>query len=204
MDIFTGRITEVKPLYTQFEPGSALLVHVAGEAKRKTDIIHTAEWGTLWQAFDEKGVLIGSDIRKHSTAPWTTVDTAFDSFTLACGKVPALSFNIRIKLSATPGTLPATPFWTFLDDQYAPISVFGSVVSPSPIPFSYPTPLPSPAPKPAPTPIPIPTPTPTLPGLPGLPGLPELKAEWLIPIALVAVVGILLIPKGKPKPKGKK
>lgn len=204
-DIFEGSITEATSLYSQYEPGSAIMVRVAGEVKLTTDYAYFGIWETLWEAFDETGKLLGRDSRKHSIAFWTRIDTAFDAFELPCGAAPGSSFNMRIKLSARSKTL--MPF-RFVDDLYVRVVVFGSSVNPPIIPIEPPTLYPAPAPKPAPTPKPIapaptpgypePVPTPTPTPAPG-DMMAGLQSKWLVPGLVIGAAVLLLLPGKKDK-----
>ncbi len=86
---FTGSILTIKPTKTSFGMGEKVQFEVEGLTTLHRESINlwtTLQiWSTRWQVFNEKGVSVGYDDRKHTILYVTKQDQANDKFTIDAG-----------------------------------------------------------------------------------------------------------------------
>jgi len=106
---FSGELVSVEPAYPSYNAGEEVFLRIHSHTEADNLSWYIPVWWTCYRIFSEDGVLLYSDTRAHSTAPWTSHDEADDLFLASIGVMPNKTFWGQVELSGKAGTVPPGP-----------------------------------------------------------------------------------------------
>lgn len=91
----------IHPSKSQYTTEEPVELHVKAELERKDGFGAWLTWQSRYIIWDDSGHIIEEEMRTHSCAPWTSLDSAVDDFVWNVGKFNPGTYNWTVVISAS-------------------------------------------------------------------------------------------------------